>query len=167
MGIRKNMHLKFEEIEEKHGRITKSMFIISHWIMESKRFEYMSRKLGNEDTLNYILEHRNAAIEEMLKTNLFDIKINKPSENENSWLYVLHIEREGMKVNLTVPYPVYKEIIGINHFELEETECNRDSLHLNQTRCYYGKRFKLGFIIENIEKSRKKLIEKMNEALQE
>ena len=75
MGVRKNIHLKFEEIEEKHGRITKSIFVISHWIMESKRFEWMSRKFNNKGTLNYIWEHRNAAIEEMLKTDLFDIKI--------------------------------------------------------------------------------------------
>ena len=29
MGVRKNIHLKFEEIEEKHGRITKSICDIS------------------------------------------------------------------------------------------------------------------------------------------
>ena len=44
-----------------------------------------------------------------------------------------------------------------------ETDINKDSLTLNGTRCFYGKRFKLGFIIENIDKSRNKLIEKMNE----
>ena len=95
MGVRKNIHLKFEEIEQKHGRITKSIFVISHWIMESKRFEYMSRKSKNIDTLNYILKHREEAIEEMLKTNLLNIRIYKPNQNENSWIYMLYIEREG------------------------------------------------------------------------
>ena len=98
----------------------------------------------------------------MLKTNLFDIKINKPSENENSWLYVLHIEREGMKVNLTAPYLRHKDTVNINHCELEQVEYIKDSLYLNNIRCYYGERIKLGFIIENIVKSRRKLIEKMN-----
>lgn len=163
MGVRKNIHLKFEEIEEKHGRITKSIFVISHWIMESKRFEWMSKKFHNKDTLNYIWEHRNAAIEEMLKTGLFNIKIHKPSKNRGLWLYVLHIEREGMEINLTVPYTRYKKIINIHHSELEETDWNEDTLYLNDIKCFYGKRFKLGFIIENIDKSRDKLIEKMNE----
>ena len=163
MGIRKDIHLTFEEIEKKHGRITKSMFVIPHWIMESKRFENMSRKFNNKDTLKYIWSHRNAAIDEMLKTGLFDIKIHKPSENRGLWLYILHIEREGMEVNLAIPYPTYKKTINIHHSELEETDINKDSLTLNGTRCFYGKRFKLGFIIENIDKSRNKLIEKMNE----
>ena len=162
MGVRKNIHLKFEEIEQKHGRITKSIFVISHWIMESKRFEYMSRKSKNIDTLNYILKHREEAIEEMLKTNLFDIRIYKPNQNENSWIYILYTEREGMKVNLTAPYSRHKDAVNIGHCELEEVEYIKDSLYLNNTRCYYGKRFKLGFIIENIVKSRRKLIEKMN-----
>ena len=163
MGIRKNIHVKFEEIEEKHGIITKSIFVISHWLMESKRFEWMSRKFNNKGTLNYIWEHRNAAIEEMLKTDLFDIKIHKPNDNADLWLYVLHIEREGMEVNLTIPYPRYKKYINKDHSELEETDWNEDTLYLNNIKCFYGKRFKLGFIIENIDKSRNKLIEKMNE----
>lgn len=163
MGVRKNINLKFEEIEEKHGRITKSIFVISHWIMESKRFEWMSKKFHNKDTLNYIWKHRNAAIEEMLKTGLFNIKIHKSSKNRGLWLYVLHIEREGMEINLTVPYTRYKKIINIHHSELEETDWNEDTLYLNDIKCFYGKRFKLGFIIENIDKSRDKLIEKMNE----
>lgn len=163
MGIRKDIHLTFEEIENKHGRITKSIFVISHWIMEIKRFENMSRKFGNKDTLKYIWEHRNSAIDEMLKTDLFNIKIHKPSENRGLWLYILHIEREGMEVNLAIPYSRYKKIINIHHSELEETEHKEDELILNGVKCFYGKRFKLGFIIENIDKSRNKLIEKMNE----
>ena len=60
---------------------------------------------------------------------------------------------------------LFKKMQLIGDFkELEETDVNKDSLTLNGTRCFYGKRFKLGFIIENIDKSRNKLIEKMNEA---
>ena len=165
MGVRKNIQIKFEEIEQNHGRITKSIFVISHWIMESKRFEHMSRKSKNIDTLSYVLKHRDAAIEEMLKTNLFNIRIYKPNENENSWIYMLHIEREGMEVNLTAPYLRHKDTVNIKHSELEKVGYIKDSLYLGKIRCYYGERFKLGFIVENIEKSRKKLIEKMNEEL--
>ena len=57
----------------------------------------------------------------------------------------------------------YKNIINKHHSELEETDWNKDALYLNEVRCIYGERFKLGFIIENIDKSRNKLIEKMNE----
>ena len=109
MGIRKNIQMKFQEIENKHDRITKSIFVISHWLLEASRFEHISKKFKNKDTLNYIWEHRNNAIEEMLKTNLFDIKINKNSENRSLWLYVLHIKKENMEVNLTIPYPRYKK----------------------------------------------------------
>ena len=99
----------------------------------------------------------------MLKTDLFSIKIHKPNDNADLWLYVLHIEREGMEVNLTIPYHRYKKYINKDHSELEETDWNEDTLYLNNIKCFYGKRFKLGFIIENIDKSRNKLIEKMNE----
>ena len=77
-------------------------------------------------------------------------------------LYILSIEREGMEVNLAVPYLKYNQIINIEDSRLKEATHKRESLYLNGTRCIYGKRFKLGFIIENIEKSRNKLIEKMN-----
>ena len=163
MGVRKNIHLKFEEIEQKHGRITKSIFVISHWLMESKRFEHISKKYNNKNTLKYIWQRRNAAIEEMLKTNLFNIEIYKNNTNDKKlWLYILSIEREGMEVNLVVPYLKYNQIINIEDSRLKEATHKRESLYLNGTRCIYGKRFKLGFIIENIEKSRNKLIEKMN-----
>ena len=163
MGVRTDIQMKFQEIEDKHGRIMKSMFVISHWLLEASRFEHISKKLNNKDTLNYIWEHRNFAIEEMLKTNLFDIKIHKPDEDRSLWLYVLHIKKEGMEVNLTVPYPRYKNIINIHHSELEETNCNKDKIYLGDIKCRYGKRFKLGFIIENIDKSTNKLIEKIEE----
>lgn len=161
MGVRKDIHLKFEEIEQKHGRIMKSMFVISHWIMESKRFEYISKKYKNEDTLKYIWKHRNDAIEEMLKADLFDIKIYKNSKDKNKWLYILNISKEGMKVNLAVPYLRYKKIINIDHKKLQEVDYYKDALYLNGIKCIYGKRFRLNFIIENIKKSRNKLIEKM------
>ena len=80
MGVRTDIQMKFQEIEDKHGRIMKSMFVVSHWLLEASRFEHISKKLNNKDTLNYIWEHRNFAIEEMLKTNLFDIKIHTPDE---------------------------------------------------------------------------------------
>lgn len=155
---------KYMEIEDKHGRITKSIFVITNWIMESKRFEYISRKLGNKDTLKYIWSHRNKAINEMLKTGLLEIKIHKPNDNRGLWLYVLHIEREGVEIDLCVPYPLYKNQILIHHSELELTECNRDRVISDGIECDYRKRrFKLNFIIENIDKCKNKLIEKMNE----
>ena len=161
MGLRYNINSKINEIEEKHGRITKSIFVISTWLLESKRFESMSRKFNNKDTLRYIWCHRNIAINEMLKTGLLNIKINK--ENQHAWLYVLEMEKEGLKFNLTVPYARYMNVVGIHHSELEESDCNEDKLYIDGVECRLGKRFQLGFIIENIDKSVKKLLEKIEE----
>lgn len=164
MGLRKSLQLKFHEIEDKHGRITKSIFVISHWIMLSKRFESMSNKFNNKNQLKYIWKYRNTAITEMLKTELFDIKINKSNKNRKLWLYVLYIEREGAEITLTVPYPLFNNIINIHYSELEETCVNKDSISIDGIELNYKKKkFKLGFITENIEKSKNKLIEKMSE----
>ena len=57
----------------------------------------------------------------------------------------------------------YKKIINIHHSELETTNCSKDSIYLNNVKCKYGKRFTLGFIMENVDKSTNKLIEKINE----
>lgn len=153
---------KFWDIEEKHGRITKSIFVTSSWIFETKRFEYISRKLDNKDTLKYIWKHRNDAINEMLKTGLLEIKIHKPSEDKCLWLYVLSITREGVEINLTIPYLKFRKIIDIKHDEIEHTDCNRDMVIVDGAEATYRKRrFKLNFVIQNIDKCKDKLIDKM------
>ena len=54
-------------------------------------------------------------------------RIYKPNQNENSWIYILYTEREGMKVNLTAPYSRHKDAVNIGHCELEEVEYIKDS----------------------------------------
>lgn len=163
--MNKNYFTRLREIEKVYGRIEKSYFVITNWILYTKRFEYYFKKEKKFKKLNKIYKLRNKAIDELLRGERLDIKIHKPSDNQFYWLYVLTMELEGMRIVLTVPYNLYRKKIGKSHKSLEETDYNKDALIIDgkdiSKKVINYRKFKLEFILENLEKSRVKLIDKM------
>lgn len=156
---------RLKKIDKVHGRIEKSYYVISEWILQTKRFEYAFKKTKNFKKLNRLYKVRNNAIDELLRAGRFDIKVHKPTDNQFYWLYILTMELEGMRIVLTVPYNLYRKKIGKSHKSLEETVYNKDVIIIDGKKIHKDtinkRKFKLDFILENIEKSRLKLIDKM------
>lgn len=168
---RLSVQSRIRKIEENNGRIAKSNFVIADWIVKSTRFSTIIRNQGNKrsKTLQNIYNAKHRAVREMLKTGMLTIEIYKPEnqrDNEFQWLYVLSSKAEGVEFFLVVPYQVFRKEIGIDAEELNETTINRDMIFIDGQDFTYrtiDKRFELKFILENIEKCRLKLIEKMEE----
>lgn len=171
MKRRLSVQSRIKRIERNNGRIVKSNFIIADWIVKSTRFSTIIRNQGNKRSrvLQSIYAAKHRVVKEMLKTGLLTIEIYKPEDDRNNefqWLYVLSSKAEGIEFFLVVPYQGFRKEIKVDVEELNETTINRDMIFVDGIDFTYktiDKRFALKFILENIEKCRLKLIEKMEE----
>lgn len=171
MKRRLSVQGRIRRIEANNGRIAKSNFIIADWVVKSTRFSTILKNQGNKRSkvLQSIYNAKHRVVREMLKTGLLTIEIYKPEDNRDNefqWLYVLSSKAEGIEFFLVVPYQGFRKEIGIDLKELNETTINRDMIFIDGIDFTYqtiDKRFALKFILENIEKCRLKLIEKMEE----
>ncbi|MCC0783563.1 hypothetical protein IR152_10815 [Clostridioides sp. ES-S-0108-01] len=156
------------QLLDEKSRIIKSNFIIALWVNHSmSQVRKIQAKKGKNNfvSMNYRIKDR--AVEQMLKTNMLNIKIYKPiCKNNFKWLYVLSMKEEGLKFELVVPYNNFKKIIEIPHEQLEETNIHKDNFYIDGylLKDYNYSWCSLKFSNENVEKSRLKLIEKLKEA---
>lgn len=162
----KNYYKTIKQIEKECGRIEKSHFVIMDWILKSERHIYNLKKQGvNRKDIGRLYSHKDRAVKTLLKAGMLDVKISKPKERAFTWLYVLGFERKGIKMEIVVPYLTFKKQVGKNAKELEEVTTNRDTLYMDgrdiTLEVIKEQKFKLKFILENLEKSRRKLIDKM------
>lgn len=154
------------KIEKECGRIDKSMFVVSKWIIDTRYHIDLLRAKNNQKQLDKIYKLKHKAIKTTLETGLWDIRINKPTENNYTWLYVLSYNQEGLTTNLIVPYNEFRKLIKRKHDKLELTDIKEDCFILDGKVINCCERnIKLRFALENLEKSRKKLISKMQEEL--
>lgn len=153
-----------EEIEEKHGKIVKSNFTIAYWIHQANYFiELYKTKYPNDEILNKIYKQKNKCAAMMLKSGENNVKIYKRNNDKRSWLLVLSNDLEGVKYDIVVPYLYVKNQVDVD--VLEETDVNKDMIYINdiefKTSIYKRYNAKLNFCLDNMEKSRKKMIEKL------
>lgn len=142
---------RLSQIEEKHGRIAKSQFVIANWIIKAKWFELAAIRHDNERMFNTIYRRKQDALEQLFESNMCNIK-------KHGDALVLELELEGMQLNLVAD--------GLQPFLMEdpeETDINQDQILLDGIEYKDKRKFKLDFILDNIEKSRLKLIDKMKE----
>lgn len=161
---------KIEEIELKHGRIVKSNYVLAYWIHQSTYFikthkNKYTRKLVARKI--YKLKHR--AIRDMVKTGENNLRIYKPSDKKSLWLVVLNRKLEGVEYNLVIPYEYIKNEVDIE--SMEETDINRDCIFINdrefKTDVYNNSNIDLKFCLQNMEKSRLKMLEKLEDVKKE
>ena len=152
-------------IEEKHGRVQKSNFTLSYWIMLGRRFEDIHTNIyPDQFILERIYTQKYMCIDAMLESGMNEIKVCKQGE-EDTWLITLSQKLEGLEYNVVAPYMLFKDRFDIN--ELEETDINRDCIFINNKE--YRPRInsktdkRLVFVLENMEKSRLKMLEKLGE----
>lgn len=155
------------------SRIAKSNFVITEWIVRGKVWEqkFLKNKENKKQRakLQNYYKRKNMSVLEMVKTGMLNTKIYKPNEKDFYWLYVFEQEMEGVKLTVVLPYTVYKDIIGIDEKDLEQTEEHVDSISIEGKRVgFFDQRNKLEkfsfrFIMDNLEKSKNKLISKMEE----
>lgn len=151
------------------SRIAKSNYVITEWIVRGKKWESKLKKRRKNRKQYFKLQSyykkKHEAIEQMINTGMLSVKIYKPSEDSFYWLYVFEQEMNGLKLTVVAPYDEFKEIARIEERFLDETDIHEDSLTLNGKKIVFAKQeaFSFKFIMENLEKSRKKLISKMEE----
>ena len=156
---------KIEDIEKVTNRINKSNFVIAYWIHQSTYFTYLHKEVfPNEEIVQAIYKLKHKCIRQMFKSGCNKLKLYKPSEDKFKWLLVLNNESEGLEYNVVVPYLHYEDRVDVN--ELETTDMNRDSLFVNGKEFLSGSYKKYGInlskCLSNMEKSRVKLVDKMN-----
>lgn len=171
---KKGFNKAVRTVEKECGRIEKSHFVIADWIVKCDRHVFnikQGKKKNNNNrrkgALNSIYVTKNKAVNQLIRANMVDIKISKPKLCKFYWLYVLEFERKGLRMEIVIPYLAFRNKIEKDISELEETITTKDSIFLNGeniTRKIRTSDFKLSFILENLEKSRLKLVEKMEEA---
>ncbi|MGL5715213.1 MAG: hypothetical protein ACRCX2_19505 [Paraclostridium sp.] len=158
-----------ELIGKNHGGIVKSNFVNMYWIHQSTYFVHLHKEIfPNEEIVNKLYNIKHKCVKQMLKSGVNQVKIYKPSKDVFKWLIVLENELEGYKYSVVAPYSLYRDIVDIVDInELEETTENKDRVILHDREFYSGSYKKMEGIkllkcMENMEKSRLKLIDKMN-----
>ncbi|VIF91252.1 Uncharacterised protein [Clostridioides difficile] len=157
---------RIQLLDEK-SRIMKSNFVIALWLNHSmSKIRKIQAKKGKNNFVKMNYKIKDRAIKQMLKTNMLKVEIYKPEgKDEYSWLYVLSMEQEGLKFELVAPYNRFKETIEIPYYELEETNIHQDNFYIDGylLKNYNYNWRSLNYANENVEKSRRKLIEKLKE----
>ncbi|MGL4801932.1 MAG: hypothetical protein ACRC18_06675 [Cetobacterium sp.] len=152
-----------ETIEGKYGKIIKSEFTLAFWIHQSNYFIYQAKKFGDNKSLKKLYIEKNHCAAMMLES-CSNIKLYKPVNDTRRWLIVLQNELEGYKYNIVVPYLLVKDRVNVS--ELELTDNNKDEIYVDgvefRLQGYANKGLKLQFCLDNMKKSRLKMIEKIN-----
>lgn len=155
---------RLNEIEKIHGRVQKSNFTIAHWIHMSQHLVYIhTHKYPNKEILYTLYQQKHDCIKAMIKSGMNKYKLYCKDEDESKWLIVLNQKLQGVEFNVVIPYGMVKNDINIDHIEL--TDVNRDCLYIDgreDRRFMYKVDKKLRFTLDNMEKSRLKMLEKLD-----
>lgn len=156
---------KIEEIGKATNKVNKSNFVLAYWIHQSTYFLHLHKEVfPNEEIVQAIYKLKHKCIKQMFKSGCNELKIYKPCENRCKWLLVLNNESEGIEYNVVVPYLHYADRVAVEGLQL--TDINKDCIFINGTEFLSGSYKKYGIklskCLSNMEKSRIKLVDKMN-----
>lgn len=162
--VRHNFDASVSRIEEGYGRVEKSIMVITDWIIRSNKFANDLKKKKKYTQLDKIYHVKHQAVQELIKTNLMNVEVYTPVPNNFYWLYVLSLELDNVKVTICVPYNKFRKTVRRHYKYLEVTQVHSDSIIMDGidiTKDLMQNKQPLSFVMENLEKSRLKLIEKM------